>query len=121
MRCLQTEARLAEPWYYDVLPCRPPPYAGECLTGYLLRLAEANHLASFPDLVFDLFPLWSETLQLGLLRWEYPVDDWGRLPLRTQLPPSGTAPVDGPALAGKVSLAACSCGALTSPKAHVTG
>jgi hypothetical protein len=80
------EAPLAEPWFYDVLPCRPHPYAGECLTGYLLRLAEANHLAGFLDLVFDLFPLWSKTSQLGLLRWEYPVEDWGRIPLRTQLP-----------------------------------
>lgn len=73
-------------WFFEVLPCRPLPYPGECLSGYLLRLAQANDFATFWDLVSDLFPMWRGPHQISLLRWEYPVDDWGRIPLRTQLP-----------------------------------
>jgi AraC-like DNA-binding protein/DNA-binding XRE family transcriptional regulator len=77
---------MAEAWFFEVLPCRPPPYPGECLTGYLLRLAQANQFSSFWDLVKVLFPTWQAPHQISLLRWEYPVDDWGCIPLRTQLP-----------------------------------
>ena len=76
---------MAEPWFFDVLPYRPSPYPGECLSGYLLRLAEANGFLSFWDLATDLFPAFQTYRPMGLLRWEYPVDDWGRIPLRTQL------------------------------------
>ena len=76
---------MAEPWFFEVLPCRPPPYPGECLSGYLLRLAQANGFVSFWDLASDLFPMWGGPHQISLLRWEYPVDEWGRIPLRTQL------------------------------------
>ena len=76
---------MVEPWFFDVLPHRPPPYPGECLSGYLLRLAQANGSVTFWDLVSDLFPTWRGPHQTSLLRWEYPVDDWGRIPLRTQL------------------------------------
>jgi hypothetical protein len=34
------------PWYFEVLPCRPRPYADECLSGYLVRLAAANRIRS---------------------------------------------------------------------------
>ena len=72
-------------WFFEVFPCRPLPYPGECLSGYLLRLAQANGFVSFWDLVSDLFPVFRQPNQISLLRWEYPVDDWGRIPLRTQL------------------------------------
>jgi DNA-binding transcriptional regulator YiaG len=75
-----------EPWFFDVLPCHPSPYPGECLSGYLLRLAEVNGCASLWSLVRDLFPTFQDPDQLKLLSWEYPLEDWGRLPLRTQLP-----------------------------------
>jgi len=74
-----------KPWFFDVLPCRPPPYPGECLSGYLLRLAQANRFSSFWDLVSGLFPMWQAPHQISLLQWEYPVDDWGCIPLRTHL------------------------------------
>lgn len=77
---------MAEPWFFDVLPYRPAPYAGECLSGYLLRLAEANGVRYFPLLTDDLFPRWCKSHHPTLLRWEYPVEDWGCVPLRTQLP-----------------------------------
>ena len=76
---------MPEPWFFEVLPYRPSPYPGECLSGYLLRLAEANGFLSFWDFVIDLFPAFHQTGQTGLLRWEYPVEDWGRIPVRTQL------------------------------------
>ncbi len=47
---------MAEPWFFDVLPYRPAPYPGECLSGYLLRLAEVNGFI-FWDLAADLFPV----------------------------------------------------------------
>jgi hypothetical protein len=77
---------MPEPWFFDVLACHPPPYPGECLSGYLLRLAEANGCTSLWSLVRDLFPLFRSASQVTLLRGEYPIDDWGRIPLRTQLP-----------------------------------
>ncbi|MGC9333525.1 MAG: TniQ family protein [Anaerolineae bacterium] len=77
---------MPEPWLFDVLACRPTPYPGECLSGYLLRLAEANGCTRFWHLVRDLFPLFQCASQVTLLRGEYPIDDWGRIPLRTQLP-----------------------------------
>ena len=77
---------MPEPWFFDVLPCHPPPYRGECLSGYLLRLAEANGCANLWSLVRDLFPSFRSPKQITLLCGEYPIDDWGRIPLRTQLP-----------------------------------
>ncbi|MCL4488380.1 MAG: TniQ family protein [Chloroflexi bacterium] len=74
-------------WFFEVLPQRPPPYPGECLSGYLLRLAEANGALRFWSLARDLFPRWTMDEQVLLLRWEYPLDEWGRLPLRTQRTP----------------------------------
>lgn len=74
--------------FAQVLPHRPPPYPGECLSGYLVRLAEANGVSVFWDFVRDLFPRWETSPQISLLRYEYPVDDWGRIPLRTQLSPA---------------------------------
>lgn len=76
---------MAEPWFFDILPCRPAPYAGECLSGYLLRLADANGLLHFSQLTDELFPRWRKSHHPTMLRWEYPVEDWGYLPLRTQL------------------------------------
>ena len=76
---------MAEPWFFDVLPCRPTPYPDECLSGYLLRLAAANGFAAFWDLAADLFPRWSSLHQTTRLRWEHPVEDWGRLLQRTHL------------------------------------
>jgi transcriptional regulator with XRE-family HTH domain len=77
---------MAESWFFEVLPCRPKPYPDECLSGYLLRLAEANGLNQMKALAQDLFPMWSRPAQTALLRWEYPMDTWGRIPLRTQIP-----------------------------------
>jgi transposase-like protein len=77
---------MPEPWFFDVLPCHPAPYPGECLSGYLLRLAEANGCTSLWSFMRDLFPLFRSTSRITLLRSEYPIDDWGRLPVRTQLP-----------------------------------
>lgn len=76
---------MTEPWFFEVFPYRPAPYPDECLTGYLMRLAEVNGFI-FWDLAADLFPVFDSTIQLSLLRWEYPVNAWGRIPLRTQLP-----------------------------------
>lgn len=76
---------MPEPWFFEVLPYRPSPYPGECLSGYLLRLAEANGFLNFWDFATDLFPAFQHTGQAGLLRWEYPVENWGRIPVRTQL------------------------------------
>lgn len=76
---------MADVWFFDVFPCRPRPYFDESLSSYLLRLAEANGFATFWHLVQDLFPTWPQTSQLPRLRWEYPVDEWGAIPLRTQL------------------------------------
>ena len=71
--------------FVEVLPHRPPPYPGECVSGYLVRLAEANRFATFWDLARDLFLRLHAVGQLPLLRWEYPIDAWGRIPVRTQL------------------------------------
>jgi DNA-binding CsgD family transcriptional regulator len=79
---------MADAWIFDVLPCRPAPYPDECLSSYLLRLAAANGDVPAWDLVGDLFPGWTVPHQVRLLRWEYPVDGWGRLPLRAQRPPA---------------------------------
>jgi hypothetical protein len=76
---------MPEPWFFEVLPYRPSSYPGECLSGYLLRLAEVNGFHNFWDLATDLFPTFTHTSQAGLLRWEYPVENWGRIPVRTQL------------------------------------
>lgn len=76
---------MTEPWVFDVLPCHPRPYADECLSGYLLRLATVNGEVRAWDLVSDLFPHWTTPHQIRLLRWEYPLDDWGRVPLRAQV------------------------------------
>lgn len=76
---------MTEPWVFDVLPCHPAPYPDECLSSYLLRLAEVNGGLRTWDLVSDLFPHWTAPHQVRLLRWEYPVDAWGRLPLRAHL------------------------------------
>lgn len=77
---------MPEPWFFDVLPCHPPPYPGECLSGYLLRLAETNRCLNLWSFIRDLFPLYRSASQIALLCGEYPIDDWGRIPIRTQLP-----------------------------------
>jgi transcriptional regulator with XRE-family HTH domain len=79
---------MSEPWFFNVLPCHPRPYPDECLSGYLLRLAQANNASSLWSLIQDLFPTWPYPQRVTMLRWEYPIDDWGRLPLRTQLSPA---------------------------------
>jgi hypothetical protein len=77
---------MAESWFFEVLPCRPPPYGDECLSSYVPRLASANGICDLWSLVSDLFPRWDGTHQIGMLRWEYPLDQWGALPVRSQLP-----------------------------------
>lgn len=79
---------MPEPWPFDVWPAHPAPEPGECLTSYLLRLAEANGGARVWDLVQDAFPTRTHVEHLRVLRWEYPVDAWGRLPLRAQRTPA---------------------------------
>jgi len=74
-----------EPLFVEVLPHRPAPYPGECLSGYLVRLAEANGFTMFWDLARDLFVHMHKVGHLPLLRWEYPLDNWERLQLRTHL------------------------------------
>jgi len=76
---------MPDSWFFEALPYRPAPYPDECLSGYLLRLAEANGFAQFWDLASDLFPRWSYPGQAARLRWEYPVEDWRRLLQRTHL------------------------------------
>jgi len=88
MCVLNEEDPVSEPWFFNVLPCRPHPYPGECLSGYLLRLAQANGALSLWNLIQDLFPTWPYPQRVVMLRWEYPVDDWGRIPLRTQQSPA---------------------------------
>lgn len=75
-------------WYFDLLPCRPQPYADECLSGYLLRLAAANGHDICKAFIFQLFPDWRYCSQVSILRWEYPVDDWGIIPQYTGLSPA---------------------------------
>jgi hypothetical protein len=77
---------MSETRFFDVLPIRLQPYDDECLSGYLLRLAAANGVIDFRAFVQSLFPAWHNRRQVHVLRWEYPVDSWGALPLRTQLP-----------------------------------
>jgi transcriptional regulator with XRE-family HTH domain len=77
---------MSDSWFFDVLPYRPQPYDDECLSGYLLRLAAANDVCNFRAFVQSLFPAWHSRRQVHVLRWEYPVDSWGALPLRLQLP-----------------------------------
>jgi DNA-binding XRE family transcriptional regulator len=79
------EATMSNDWFFERLPLRPSPYDGECLSGYILRLAEVNGYKILWDLVGDLFPRWKAPQQIGLLKWEYPLDNWGRMPLRTGL------------------------------------
>lgn len=76
---------MAEAWFFDVLPCRPAPEPDECLSSYVLRLAEANGHRNLWTFMGDLFPAWTKTNQIPLVRWEYPLDAWGHLPVRTQL------------------------------------
>lgn len=77
---------MSETQFFDVLPVRIQPHEGECLSGYLLRLAAANGVIDFRAFIQSLFPAWHSRRQVHVLRWEYPVDSWGALPLRTQLP-----------------------------------
>jgi hypothetical protein len=79
------EAAMPEDWFFESLPLRPGPYPGECLSGYLLRLAELNGYTILWDMVGDLFPMWKVPQQIGMLKWEYPLENWGRMPLRTGL------------------------------------
>ena len=76
---------MSEDWFFESLPLRPGPYPGECLSGYLLRLADLNGYAIFWDMVGDLFPAWDAPQQINMLKWEYPLKDWGRIPRRTGL------------------------------------
>lgn len=78
---------MTDSWYFEVLPLRPSVNTDECLSSYLIRLAHANGYTHFWGLVSDLFPMWSKRHQVNLLRWEYPVDGWGRIPARTHLTP----------------------------------
>jgi len=77
---------MSETRFFDVLPVRIQPYEGECLSGYLLRLADANGVIDFRAFIQSLFPTWHNHRQVHVLRWEYPVDGWGALQLRAQLP-----------------------------------
>ncbi len=79
---------MTEDWFFETLPLRPAPYRGECLSGYLLRLADLNGYGIFWDLVGDLLPGWKAPQQINRLRWEYPLVDWERIPMRTGLPPA---------------------------------
>ncbi|MCC7362714.1 MAG: TniQ family protein [Anaerolineales bacterium] len=79
---------MADPWFFDVLPCRPAPYPDECLSGYLLRLGAANGCAQLWDLARELFPHWVHPPQVTRLRWEYPIEDGQRLMQRTGLAPN---------------------------------
>lgn len=79
---------MPEDWFFESLPLHPAPYPGECLSGYLLRLADLNGYAIFWDMVGDLFPTWETPQQINKLIWEYPFKDWGRIPLRTGLMPA---------------------------------
>lgn len=79
---------MSETWFFAALPCRPQPQPDECLSGYLLRLAQANNCPSFWDFAHDLFPTWQVFRQVTLLRWECLGADWGRLTERTQLAPA---------------------------------
>jgi transcriptional regulator with XRE-family HTH domain len=76
---------MANLWYFDVLAYRPQPYAGECLSGYLLRLAEANGQLAVPAFIGQLFPTRQKQVSINIFRWEYPVDNWGELPQFSQL------------------------------------
>lgn len=82
---------MSDIWFFERLPLRPSPYRGECLSGYLLRLADLNGYTLFWDMISDLFPMWKKPQQIGLLKWEYPLDSWGRIPLRTGLDPDELA------------------------------
>ncbi len=77
---------MADAWFFEVFPNRPPPFQEECLSGYLLRLAHANGFTIFWDFISELFPSWKKPQQISMLLWEYPLEEWGRIPLRTQLP-----------------------------------
>lgn len=77
---------MADTWFFEVLPNRPPPFPDECLSGYLLRLANANGFTFFWDFISELFPSWKRPQQISMLLWEYPLEEWGRIPLRAQLP-----------------------------------
>lgn len=79
---------MSEDWFFELLPLHPDPYPGECLSGYLLRLADLNGYGIFWDMVGDLFPIWDAPQQIHKLKWEYPMKDWGRIPLRTGLTPA---------------------------------
>ena len=76
---------MPEARFFETLPLRPFPFEGECLSGYVLRLAELNGYSFLWDLVSDLFPTWKAPQQIGRLKWEYPPENWGRMPLRSGL------------------------------------
>ncbi len=79
---------MSEDWFFESLPLRSDPYPGECLSGYLLRLADLNGYAVFWDMVSNLFPIWQRPQMIYLLKWEYPLKDWGSIPQRTGLTPN---------------------------------
>lgn len=71
-------------WHFDVLPFRPPPFQGECLSGYMLRLADANGFGRLWPFVQRIYPDWTaKTSHMIVLRWEFPVNDYGLLPQLT--------------------------------------
>lgn len=82
---------MSDVWFFERLALRPSPYRGECLSGYLLRLADLNGYIPFWDMISDLFPMWKKPQQIGMLKGEYPLDNWGRIPLRTGLAPDELA------------------------------
>ena len=76
---------MSDDWFFERLPLHPSPYIGECLSGYILRLVDLNGYNILWDLVGDLFSMWKAPQQIGMLKWEYPLENWGRIPLRTGL------------------------------------
>jgi hypothetical protein len=73
------------PWFFDILPYRPRPFPDECVSGYLLRLAELNGFPALWSFTQWIFPSWDSPQAQAILRWEYPTAEWARLALYTHL------------------------------------
>ena len=58
-------------WFFDVLPNHPPPYPDECLSGYVLRLADLNGYASLGQFALARFPITSDMKHFRGFQWEY--------------------------------------------------
>ena len=72
-------------WPFDVLPSRPSPFPGECLSGYLLRLANTNGYIKVGNLIEDLFPSYGIRRQSEIANWEIPLRGWEHAPIQTGL------------------------------------